>query len=63
MSAADTPTELQHDIELERLQEENQILRNALQELETEKATLAHTFLGTSLKIRMLLQQPNANPT
>ena len=54
--------------EVERLQHENQILRNALQELEAEKATLAHTFLGSSLRIRMLLQpsptgQENANPT
>jgi hypothetical protein len=53
--------------EVDRLKNENQILRNALSELEAEKATLAHSFLGASLKIRMLLQPPsleqNANPT
>jgi len=53
--------------EVERLERENQILRNALSELEAEKATLAHTFLGSSLRIRMLLQpttgqENNANP-
>lgn len=41
---------------INKLSTENQIFRNALQELEVEKATLSHTFLGTSLKIRMLLQ-------
>lgn len=52
---SETPTDSK---ELERLRRENQTLRNALQELEIEKATLSHTFLGTSLKIRVLLQTP-----
>lgn len=43
--------------ELDILKKENELLRKALMELEIEKATLAHSFLDSSLKIRMLLQQ------
>jgi transposase-like protein len=43
---------------IKALEQENDILRKALAELADEKMTMAYNFLGSSLRIRMLLQQP-----
>jgi len=40
-----------------RLEEQNELFRKALLEIEAEKATMAYNQLGSSLKIRMLLQE------
>jgi cell shape-determining protein MreC len=57
-----TPTQLSYNEdlefnskELERLKKENQRLRAALMELESEKVKLAQSYLTTSLNIRAIL--------
>jgi len=46
--------------EIERLTKENELFRKALAEVEVEKAILAYNQLGSSVKIRMLLQDGTA---
>jgi hypothetical protein len=64
---SETPTQLAYNedldklqLEIESLKKENQLLRNALTELETEKVSLSQSYLTTALSIRKLL---NGNPT
>lgn len=49
--------------EVQLLKQENELFRKALLEVEAEKSTMAYNQLGTSLKIRMLLQQPDPSAT
>jgi hypothetical protein len=67
---SETPTQFAYNedldklqLEIESLKKENQLLRNALTELEAEKITLSQSYLTTALSIKKLLQSPNANPT
>jgi transposase-like protein len=48
---------------IKALEQENDILRKALAELADEKMTMAYNFLGSSLRIRMLLQPSPSQPS